>query len=165
MSSVAFAILLKHDGPLSGMFFSPFIIPVAGCLMSLGIVVAAIWAGVRNREMRSQERLAAIARGLQPEPEWDKASFRQRANGQIFNRNDGSTARRAGLILVFTGIGLCCFFVALAVILQVRAVLCGGATGLVPLAIGVGFLIDGRLRRTEYNRLNAEHDRFLSEVP
>lgn len=166
MPLFAFAVLLQHDSTFSEMFFSPFIVPVAGCFMSLGIVVAAIWSGVRTREMRSQERIAAIARGLQPEPEWDKASFGS-ANKQIairesYNRNDGSTARRAGLILIFTGVGLCCFFIALAVILQVRAVLCGGATGLVPLAIGVGFLIDGRLRRTEFNRLNVESDTLSS---
>jgi hypothetical protein len=47
---------------------SPYIVPVAGCFMILGIVVAGIWSGNRNREMGSQERLAAIAKGITPPP-------------------------------------------------------------------------------------------------
>ena len=43
---------------------TPFAVPVAGCVMILGIVVAGIWSGVRTREMQSQERLAAIAKGI-----------------------------------------------------------------------------------------------------
>ncbi|MES2389994.1 MAG: hypothetical protein V4555_00025, partial [Acidobacteriota bacterium] len=43
---------------------SPFIVPVAGCVMILGIVVAGIWSSIRQREMQSQERLAAIAKGM-----------------------------------------------------------------------------------------------------
>lgn len=167
MPLFACVMSVQHGSTVSDVFLSPFIIPVAGCFMLLGIVVAAIWAGVRTREIRSQERLAAIARGLQPESAWDKAgagsSVRQTATGEGFSRNDGSTARRAGLILAFTGIGLCSFFLALALILQQRAVLCGGATGLIPLAIGVGFLIDGRLRRTEFNRLKAESPHLAPE--
>ena len=50
---------------------SPFIIPVAGCAMVLGIVIAGIWSGVRQREIQSRERLEAIARGvpIPPTPE------------------------------------------------------------------------------------------------
>ncbi len=146
------------DGNLADVFQSPYIVPVFGTLMILGIVVAGIWSGVRTREMQSQERLAAIARGLQPEPVFDRGSLRQAgtsaATGEILLRNDGSGARRTGLILASIGVGLCAFFAALAAILQVRAILCGGATGLIPLAIGVGFLMDGRLRRVEFDRLS-----------
>ena len=160
------------DSSLGEVFNSPFIIPVAGTVMILGIVVAAIWAGVRTREIRSQERMAAIARGVAPEAGWQSVAGRDAfpeaghpqpglpfGNGY---RNDGAGARRAGLVLCGVGLGLCAFFAALAAILQVRAVLCGGAAGLIPLAIGVAFLIDGRLRRVEFGRLTGEREQGMS---
>lgn len=153
-------LLAWFDGEgLAAVFNSPFIVPVFGTIMILGIVVAGIWSGVRTRELQSQERLAAIARGLQPEPEWDKTALRSAivhtATGEVFGRNDGSTSRRAGILLISVGLGLCAFFAALSLILQIRVVLCGGATGLVPFAIGIGFLVDGRLRRAEFDRMTA----------
>jgi len=38
------------------------------------------------------------------------------------------------------------FFFALAVVVQVREVLCGAAAALIPLGIGVGLFIDARLQ-------------------
>ncbi len=162
------------DSSLGEVFNSPFIIPVAGTVMILGIVVAAIWAGVRTREMRSQERMAAIARGVPPDSGWQSAMGRDAfteagypnpgfplGNGP---RNDGAGARRAGLVLCGVGLGLCAFFAALAAVLQVRAVLCGGAAGLIPLAIGIAFLIDGRLRRVEFDRLTGEREQGTSRM-
>ncbi len=138
-------------------FNSPFVIPVAGCAMVLGIVVAIIWAGVRSQEMKMQERLAAISKGLAAEPELHASFLREAATTTGTGRgmrqlSDGAGARRTGIVLTSVGVGLGLFFVALATILRERDVLCGGATGLIPLAIGVGFLIDGRLRRTEFER-------------
>jgi hypothetical protein len=54
---------------------SPFIVPVAACMMVLGIVVASMWAANRSREMKSQERLAAIARGLPLAPSADELAI------------------------------------------------------------------------------------------
>ena len=144
----------------AGAFDSPFIVPVFGTIMILGIVVAAIWSGVRNREMQSQERLAAIAKGIPLEPAWDEMLLRQAvaqhplATMTQRRPNDGAGARRVGIVLVSVGVGLGAFFWALASVLQVRAVLCGAATGLIPLAIGVGFLVDASLRRAEFLRLS-----------
>ncbi len=136
-------------------FNSPFVIPVAGCAMVLGIVVASIWAGVRSQEMKMQERLAAISKGFQPDaPAPLRRDVAVAAGRETGGRSlsDGAGARRTGIVLISVGVGLCLFFIALAVILHERDVLCGGATGLVPLAIGVGFLIDGRLCRAEFQR-------------
>ena len=152
-----------------GWYNSPFIIPVAGCAMVLGIVVASIWAGVRSQEIRSHERLARIAQGLPVEPNWDEATVKAATTSAVgeeppgfqgykklkeYKRrsNDGSRARRAGLVLVSVGMGLFTFFGSLAAIVRVREVLSGGAAGLIPFAIGVGFLIDARLKKQEYER-------------
>lgn len=140
-------MLALYENPLD----SPFIVPVAGTVMILGIVVAGIWSGVRTREMQSQERLAAIAKGITPPPSPEELALTRPGRG--YSRvNDGSGARRAGIVLVSVAVGLFAFFIALAIILQVRAVLCGAATGLIPLAIGVGFLIDAQARRRELER-------------
>ena len=56
------------DSGVGETFNSPFIVPVAGCLMVLGIVAVGSWSNARKRELESQERLAAIAKGLVPPP-------------------------------------------------------------------------------------------------
>ena len=64
-------------------------------------------------------------------------------------RNDGRGARRAGIVLVSTAFGLMAFFFALALILRTREVLAGAAVGLIPLLMGVGFLVDARMNARE----------------
>ena len=150
----AFAML---DGQVAAVFNSPFVVPVAGCAMIGSIVVAGIWSGVRTREIKSHERLARIAQGLPVEPDWEEATVKMAVaatsqGAAAFPRNDGSKARRAGVVLVSIGLGLLAFFFALAVIVQVREVLAGGVAGILPLAIGIGFLVDARIKKAEFER-------------
>lgn len=155
----------------SEWYESPFIIPVAGCAMIGSIAVAGIWSGVRNREIRSQERLAMIAQGLQPEPDWEdsaaKAASQQNGpKSKGFGRQtDGAGARRAGLILVSIGCGLMVFFAFLSLVLRERDVLSGAAAGILPMAIGVGFLVDARLRRQEWERARERESLGQPDVP
>lgn len=159
LAVLLFAGPFEGEG-FAGVFNSPFIVPVFGTIMILGIVVAGIWSGVRNREMQSQERLAAIAKGIPLEPAWDEALVRRAttqspiAAAMQLRPNDGAGARRVGIVLVSVGVGLGAFFSTLAMILQERDVFCGAATGLIPLAIGAGFLVDANLRRAEFWRLS-----------
>ena len=53
------------------------------------------------------------------------------------------------------------FFVLLASILRVREVMSGAAVGLIPLAIGVGLLIDARIQTRELERLQEANGRAL----
>lgn len=135
---------------------SPFIVPVAGTIMILGIVVVNTWSRVRTREMQSQERLAAIAKGLPLPAEPPQPARLGRVRHQVDlppgALNDGSNARRAGIVLVSIGISLMAFFVCLAMIIHVTEVLIPAAAGLIPAAIGVGFLVDARMRHREYER-------------
>lgn len=144
-------MLAMYENPL----YSPFIVPVSGTIMILGIVVAGIWSGVRTREMQSQERLAAIAKGMTPPPSPEELAL-TRPGRHLGRVNDGAGARRTGIVLVSVAIGLFAFFAALAVILQSRGVLCGAAAGLIPLAIGIGFLVDANARRRELERAMAD---------
>src|SRR5580658_5019309 len=127
---------------------SPFIVPVAGCLMILGIVIAGIWSGVRQREIQSRERLEAIARGvpIPPTPE-ELAITHGRPTADL-------RRRRANIRLA--GVGLILFFVGLAAVLQERDVLCGAAVGLIPMAIGGGFLIDTKIQTHEMDEIRTQ---------
>jgi hypothetical protein len=131
-----------------GMIDSPFIVPVAGCFMILGIVVASMWAANRQREMQSQERLAAIAKGMPVPPTAEELALMNGKPSTDSTRRRANT-RRAGIILLGAAAGLILFFVALASVLQVREVLSGAAAGLIPFGVGVGFLIDARIQTRE----------------
>lgn len=134
---------------------SPFIVPVAGCLMILGIVLGGVWSGVRNREIQSRERLEAIARGvpIPPTPE-ELAITHGRPTADLRRRR--ANIRLAGVVLLAAGAGLILFFIALAAVLQERDVLCGAAAALIPLAVGAGFLIDTKIQTHEMEEIRAQ---------
>jgi len=136
--------MLFHDDTA----FSPFIVPVAGCAMILGISVAGVWSSVRAREMQSQERLAAIARGVPLPPTTEELAIIHGKPSVDATRRRGNT-RRAGIILLGSAVGLILFFIALSTVLHVREVLCGAAVGLIPLGIGAGFLVDAHIQSRE----------------
>lgn len=145
------------DLNLAEIFQSPFSVPIFGTLMILGIVVTRIWSGVRIREMQSQERLAAIAKGIPLPGTWDGAPQRPTPGippaMDTFSPTSRSTkARQGGIVLVCIGFAMIGFFVFLSGILRVREVLIPAAAGLFPLAIGVGLLIDARVRSAEIAR-------------
>jgi hypothetical protein len=142
------------------MFFSPFVVPVAGCVMVLGIVVAGVWSGIRNREMQSNERLAAIAKGVPIPPSIEELAI-MHGKPSIDATRRRANIRLAGIILVFTAVGLMLFFAALAAILHERDVLCGLAVGLIPLGIGVGMLYDVQIQGREI----AERAESASNMP
>jgi hypothetical protein len=116
--------------------------------MILGIVAVTSWAGSRNRELESQERLAAIAKGLVPPPTKDELALSQTRPTSNSVRRRGNI-RLWGIILLGAAAGMILFFIALAAVLQQRDVLCGAAVGLIPLGIGVGLLIDARIQTRE----------------
>jgi hypothetical protein len=136
---------------------SPFIVPVAGCLMILGIVLGGVWSSVRNREIQSRERLEAIARGvpIPPTPE-ELAITHGRPTADLRRRR--ANIRLAGVVLLASAVGLILFFIGLAAVLQQRDVLCGAAVGLIPLAVGAGFLIDTKIQTKEMDEVRAQAD-------
>jgi hypothetical protein len=137
--------MIVFDGNLMD---SPFVVPVIGCIAGGGIAITAIWSGVRSREMQSQERLAAIARGLPMPPTVEELAMQHEAAKPITSRRRGNT-RRAGIVLLGVAGGLILFFVALAAILQLREVLAGAAAGLIPFGIGIGLLVDAKMQSKE----------------
>ena len=153
MLPTALAALAFHvDG--SDMANSPFIVPVAGCVMILGIVVAGIWSSVRNREIQSTERLAAIAKGVPVPPTVEELAIMHGKPSADGTRRRGNV-RRAGIVLLGTAAGLVAFFITLSSILRERDVLCGAAVGLIPLGVGIALLIDARIQTRELEEATA----------
>lgn len=124
---------------------SPFIVPVAGTIMILGIVAVSKWHEYGARKLQSEERMAMIAKGLPLPPSLEVPEPRRQINRVLRRLNVRST----GIILLSAGVGAALFFIVLSYILRERDVLSGAAVAIVPLAIGAGFLIDARIQARE----------------
>jgi Domain of unknown function (DUF6249) len=135
---------------------SPFVVPVAGCLVGIVAIVAGIWLDAQKRRLKSEERIAMISRGV-PIAEIERMLGAGEEKPPIKDplRSLGN-ARRTGIVLVSVGTGLMLFFIVLSFILQERDVLAGAAVGLIPLAIGIGFFVDYNLQKRELSRFGLE---------
>jgi len=106
---------------------------LAAVVMSLGIPMAAMYTFFRVRKLRSEERLAAIARGvdvpMQPE------------------LSEAARSRRAGILLVAGALGYIVTFVLIG--RQEPEALIAATFGVIPLAIGLGFFVDHALIRRD----------------
>jgi Flp pilus assembly protein TadB len=141
---------------------SPFVVPVAGCIMILGLGVAGIYSEMRNKELRSQERIAMLNRGV---PLEDIERMSATASEEEKKVRDPlrslANARRSAMVLMSVGVGSGVFGLLLFLILQVRPVLVVSAVGVINLCIGLGFLIDYNMQKRELARFGMEVDASL----
>jgi hypothetical protein len=137
--------------------FSPFIVPVAGCMVGIVAIISGIWLDGHKRRIKSEERIAMISRGV-PIAEIEKVlgpGNEEKPPVKDPLRSLGN-ARRTGIVLVSVGVGLTLFFIVLSYVLHERDVLAGAAVGIIPLAIGIGFFIDYNLQKRELSRFGLE---------
>ncbi len=135
---------------------SPFVVPVAGCMVGIVAIIAGIWLQAQKRSLKAQERIAMISRGL-PIQEIERLMGAVDDAGRVHDPLHGlGWARRTGIVLVSIGVGLSLFFVTLSVVLHERDVLTGAAIGIIPIAIGIGFFIDYNLQKRELARFGLE---------
>jgi hypothetical protein len=97
--------------------------------MALAIPLAGIYAFYRVRRLRTEERLAAIARGvevpMQPE------------------LSEQARSRRHGILLVFASLG---YTLTFALIARTEPdAMVAAAFGIIPFAVGLGFFLDSAL--------------------
>jgi len=144
---------------MSSPFDSPFIVPVAGCVMILGLGLGGIISEMRSKEMRSQERIAMLNRGV---PLADIERMMSKSNEEDKKVRDPlralANARRTAMVLISAGIGLGIFGLLLWAIIQQREVLVVGAVGVISLAVGGGFLVDYNMQKRELSRFGMELD-------
>src|SRR5580704_11308990 len=106
---------------------------LAAVVMIFGIPMAAMYTFFRVRKLRTEERLAAIARGvdvpMQPE------------------LTEAARSRRAGILLTSGAIG---YTLAFSLIARTEPdAWVAAAFGVIPLAVGVGFFLDSTLIRRD----------------
>ena len=109
------------------------IVGLAAVLLIFGVPFAAMYTFYHVRKLRTEERLAALARGAQipMQPELPEAA----------------RSRRAGLLFVTGALG---YIITFALISRVESdALIASAFGIVPLAIGIGFFVDWALIRRD----------------
>jgi hypothetical protein len=105
------------------------LVGLAAVVMIFGIPMAAMYTFFRVRKLRSEERLAAIARGvdvpMQPE------------------LSEAARSRRSGILLVAGALGYIATFLLIGRV-EPDAMI-AAAFGVIPLAVGIGFFVDHRL--------------------
>jgi hypothetical protein len=109
------------------------IIGLAAVVLFFGIPLAAMYTFYRVRKLRTDERLAALARGVSVPIEPDL--------------NEAARSRRWGILLSAASLGYiaCC-----ALIGRVEPdAWTAAAFGVIPLAIGLGFFVDFALIRRD----------------
>jgi hypothetical protein len=109
------------------------IIGLAAVVMTLGIPLAALYTFYCVRKLRTDERLAALARGVNVpmEPELSELG----------------RSRRAGILLVTGALG---YIATFGLIARAESDAWIAATfGIIPLAIGLGFFVDAYLIRRD----------------
>ena len=117
-------------GEVSGGF-----IGLVAVILSLGIPMAAMYTYFRVKRLKTDERMAAIARGVavpfeEPVP-------------------PAARSRKNAILLICGAIGYIATFGVIAGIMREPETWTAAAFGLIPLSIGIGYLLDFTLTRRE----------------
>jgi hypothetical protein len=111
------------------------VIGLVAVILSLGIPIAGMFTYYRVRKLRSEERLAAISRGVEIpiEPEISQVG----------------RSRRWGILCISGAVGYIATFGVIARVEAGPDAWAAAAFGLIPLAVGIGYLIDAYLHKRE----------------
>ena len=109
------------------------IIGLVAVIMVFGIPIAAMYTFYRVRKLRTDERMAALARGvdvpMQPE------------------LSEGARSRRSGILLVTGALG---YMLTFALIARADSdAWLAAAFGIITLSVGLGFFVDAALIRRD----------------
>lgn len=111
------------------------LIGLVAVVLTCGIPLAALYTYYRVRKLRTEERLAALARGSSIPVEPELSQF--------------ARSRRAGILLVSGGLGFLAMFAAIARITGEPETMVAGVFGILPLAVGIGYFLDAVLIRRD----------------
>jgi hypothetical protein len=116
------------------------LIGLVAVIMSLGIPLGAMYTYYRVRKLRSEERLAAIARGVDVP--------------MIAELSETARSRRYGILLVSAALGYILTFGVIAQIEREPNTWVAAAFGIIPLAVGIGYFVDATLIRRDLHPSN-----------
>ena len=106
-------------------------IGLVAVVLTCGLPVAALYTFYRVRKLRTEERLAALARGTEIPMEPELTQF--------------ARSRRSGILLVSGGIGFIITFFLIARIVGQPETMVASAFGVLPLAVGIGYFVDAAM--------------------
>jgi hypothetical protein len=114
-----------------GVAMTGELIGLVAVVLTCGLPVAALYTYYRVRKLRTEERLAALARGAEipMEPELSQLA----------------RSRRSGILLVSGGLGFMIMFAVIARVVNEPETLVASAVGILPLAVGIGYFVDAAL--------------------
>jgi len=133
---------------------SPFMVPLGAFVVGIVAIVAGISGGAYKQRLKTEQRLAMLARGMSA-GDIEKVLSAEGKTAKDPLQALGST-RRTAIVLISTGLGIMLSFMLLAWIVNDHEVLSGGAFGLIPLSIGVGFFIDYTMQKRELSHFGLE---------
>jgi hypothetical protein len=110
-------------------------IGLVAVILTCGIPVAAMYTYYHVRKLRSQERLAAMARGVEIP--------------MAAELSESARSRRAGILLCAGAIGVMMAFGFIAQIEHDPEVWIPAAFAVIPLAVGIGYFLDYSLIRRD----------------
>lgn len=109
------------------------LIGLVAVVMSLGIPIAAMYTYYRVRKLRTDERMAALARGVDVPMQPDLS--------------EAARSRRSGILLVTGALGYISTFSLIARVEHDAWV--AASFGIIPLAVGIGYFLDSALIRRD----------------
>jgi hypothetical protein len=134
--------------------WSPFMIPLGAFVVGIVAIVSGVAGGAYKQRLKTEQRLAMLARGMSAS-EIEKVLSADGRAAKDPLQGIAST-RRTAIVLISTGIGIMLSFLVLAWVVNEHEVLSGGAFGLIPLSIGVGFFIDYNLQKRDLSHFGLE---------
>jgi hypothetical protein len=111
------------------------LIGLVAVILGMGVPLGALYTYYRVRKLRSEERLAAIASGVDIPLEREL--------------NQAGHSRRAGILLVSGALGYIATFGLIAGIQSDRDIWTVAAFGIIPLAVGIGYFVDWSMIRRD----------------
>jgi hypothetical protein len=133
---------------------SPFMVPLGAFVVGIVAIVAGVAGGGYKQRLKTEQRLAMLARGMSA-GDIERVLSAEGKSAKDPLQGLAST-RRTAIVLISTGIGVMLSFLVLAWIVNDHEVLSGGAFGLIPLSIGVGFFIDYMMQKRELAHFGLE---------
>src|SRR6516162_5807550 len=113
----------QKEWPMSGE-----LIGLVAVVLIFGLPLAALYTYYRVRKLRTEERLAALARGAEIPMEPELSQY--------------ARSRRAGILLVSGGLGFMLMFAIIARAVGEPQTMAAAAFGILPLAVGLGYFVD-----------------------
>ena len=129
-------------------------IPLGAFVVGIVAIISGIAGGAYKQRLKTEQRLAMLARGMSAS-EIEKVLSADGRAAKDPLQGIAST-RRTAIVLISTGVGIMLSFLVLAWIVNQHEVLSGGAFGLIPLSIGVGFFIDYNLQKRDLSHFGLE---------